>query len=108
MTKHIFQMGWFNHQLVIDHVSVRPGMIHPPVVSNPSITRANAQPVVEDLPMEFPMWLMPARVPWDGFKKTRVVLPYLKLTFPHLEMEPAYMEPAYFQVLLLLVSGSFT
>ena len=24
--------------------------------------RANAQPVVEDLPMEFPMWLMPARV----------------------------------------------
>jgi len=26
------------------------------------VTRANAQPVVEDLPMEFPMWLMPARV----------------------------------------------
>ena len=28
----------------------------------PRSHRANAQPVVEDLPMEFPMWLMPARV----------------------------------------------
>eukprot|EP00435_Cladocopium_sp_Y103_P041669 s274_g11.t1 len=27
-----------------------------------NVARPNAQPVVEDLPMEFPMWLMPARV----------------------------------------------
>lgn len=27
-----------------------------------SVVRTNAKPVVEDLPLEFPMWLMPARV----------------------------------------------
>lgn len=32
------------------------------VADEGATARANAMPVVEDLPMEFPMWLMPARV----------------------------------------------
>ena len=35
------------------------------------LRRPNAQPVVEDLPMEFPMWLMPAR----ALRRTRIAEP---------------------------------